>query len=194
MFFNSSRCAAVIDPDFGADEPRYSRRGVMADLLFQTIDLSVHSALCVKFRLDSYLCSFADGQEQFEADSGKDGKDYIEWLQQRIIELPLGCVHVWEGTEVIGQIESRLRDDGSGYVNLFYLTPEHRGSGKGRQLHDYAMSVFAARGVRIIQLTVSVQNSRALGFYQKLGWKNIGLRPGREDSLLFEYVISGTES
>ena len=165
----------------------------MVTFVFQPINLPVHSALCIKFRLDSYKCSFVDGQEQFESSNGKDGKDYIEWLQQRILELPLGCVHVWEGTEIIGQIESRLRNDGSGYVNLFYLTPEHRGFGKGRQLHDYTLNMFADMGVRVVRLTVSTQNSRALGFYQKLGWRNLGLRPGEEDSLLFEYAISGTQ-
>ena len=166
----------------------HSLKGVMVALVFQTINLPLHSALCVKFRLDSYKCSFADGRERFESGSGKGGKNYVEWLQQRILELPLGCVHVWEGTEIIGQIESRLRDDGSGYINLFYLTPQHRGCGKGRQLHDYTMSMFADRGVKVVRLTVSTQNSQALGFYQKRGWKNLGLRSGQEDSLLFEYI------
>ena len=162
-------------------------------LIFKTIDLSTHSALCAKFRLDSYECSFLDGKARFESENGQDASCYLEWLQQRILELPLGCVHVWEGAEIIGQIESRLRNDGSGYVNLFYLIPEHRGQGKGRQLHDYVINMFTDQGVSVVRLTASTQNAQALGFYQKLGWQKKGLRSGTEDSLLFEYLISRTE-
>lgn len=88
------------------------------------------------------------------------------------------------------QIESRLQDDGSGYVNLFYLKPEDRGCGRGHQLHAYVMNMFAAQKAEVVRLTVSVENQRALAFYQKLGWKNLGPKSERKDSLLFEYAIS----
>lgn len=162
----------------------------MKPLTFKTIDLCTHADLCIKFRLDSYVCSFTDGRERFEADSGEDGGRYLEWLRQRISDLPLGCVHAWENNRIVGQIESRLRDDGNGYVNLLYLRPGDRGFGRGQQLHAYVMNMFAAQKAGVVRLTVSAENQRALAFYQKLGWKNLGPKSEREDSLLFEYAIS----
>lgn len=60
-----------------------------------------------------------------------------------------------------------------GYVNLFYLTERMRGSGVSGDLQDYAMSFMHQ------QLSVSPTNARALGFYRKHGWRDVGLRLGR---------------
>lgn len=161
-------------------------------LRFETIDLDLHRELCIGYRRDSYACSFEDGLVRFDAENGADGTGYIEWLSQRIQELPQGCVHAWRGDSIVGQIESRLRDDNSGYVNLFYLVPDARGEGLGRELNTYAVNMFSALNVDVIRLTVSKENESAIGFYRKLGWKDLGLRPGRDDGLLFEFTAEET--
>ena len=100
----------------------------MTALTFRTIDIPTHAAECVRFRRDSYACSFEDGLERFAAENGADGADYLTWLAKRIKEFPAGCVHAWLGDRIVGQIESRLREDGSGKVNLFYLVPDAAGA------------------------------------------------------------------
>ena len=161
----------------------------MTLLSFETIDLERHRDACIKHRRDSYVVSFADGHERFEAENGPDGHGYIEWLESRINDLPEGCVHAWLNDVIVGQIESRVRDDHTGYVNLFYLIPSARGRGLGRELHAYAISLFSSLDIAVARLTVSVENERAMGYYRHLGWRDMGFRPGRNDSCLFEIAI-----
>jgi ribosomal protein S18 acetylase RimI-like enzyme len=71
-------------------------------------------------------------------------------------------------------------------VNLFYLVEEMRGAGFGSELQDYAMDFMRRHGVQTAQLSVSPTNARALAFYRKHGWKNLGLRPGRDNVNLME--------
>jgi ribosomal protein S18 acetylase RimI-like enzyme len=77
-----------------------------------------------------------------------------------------------------------------GYVNLFYLIPEMRGSGAGAALHEYALTIFAKHGVERMQLSVSPTNLRAIAFYRKHGWRDLGPRPGYENRVnLMECVV-----
>lgn len=162
-------------------------------LRFETIDLASTRELCIQYRRDSYLCSFTDGDKRFAEENGEDGSGYVDWLERRIDELPQGCVHAWRCDSIVGQIESRLRDDGSGYVNLFYLAPHARGCGLGRQLNRYSIELFDSLGAATVRLTVSANNKAALGFYRRMGWREIGPRPGRQDALLFEYAVDSAE-
>src|SRR5690606_1388305 len=154
-------------------------------LEFRPIDLNLHASLCVMFRRDSYICSFgADGLFD-EADPS--GVDYIERLRERTAKFPDGYVHVWCGDEIVGQMEMKvLEEPRRGYINLFYLIEGLRGVGLSSALHDYAMTFMRRHGVQVAQLSVSPTNARALGFYRKHGWKDLGLRPGRDDVLLME--------
>ena len=101
------------------------------------------------------------------------------WLRRRMEELPGSYVHVWDGPDLIGQMEmGRSRDAAAtGYVNLFYLVPERRGSGVAACLDEHAAAVFRRMGLRAARLTVSPANGRAVRFYQKCGWKDLGPRP-----------------
>ena len=161
----------------------------MPSLKFETIDCVRHRDLCIQFRRDSYCTSFEDGDRRFAADNGADGAGYIEWLGKRISEFPKGCVHCWLDETIVGQIESRIRDNNSGYVNLFYITPDFRGHGYGRELHNYVIDLFASLGIEIVRLTVSIENERAQGYYRHLGWKDQGFRPGRTDARLYQFEI-----
>jgi ribosomal protein S18 acetylase RimI-like enzyme len=84
----------------------------------------------------------------------------------------------------------RLSDEpGMGYVNLFYLVPEWRGKGLGRLLHEHAVAVFAARGLRGIRLSVSHTNEHAMRFYRRLGWKRVGFRANKETMEILELAL-----
>lgn len=144
---------------------------------FKPIDLDTNSATCLKFRIDSYVESYG-GPEKFYADGGEDGSRYLKSLAAKIQIDPWSVVHVWDGEEVIGQIElGQFRPDPSiGYVNLYYLKDCRRGTGLGIALDDYVSQYFRTKGTHKIRLTVSSTNLRAIGFYKKCGWLDIGPR------------------
>ena len=46
------------------------------------------------------------------------------------------------------------------------------------------------RGVGSMQLSVSPTNARALAYYRKHGWRDLGLRPGRDNVHLWERDVT----
>ncbi|MEL6249774.1 MAG: GNAT family N-acetyltransferase [Cyanobacteria bacterium J06627_15] len=159
-------------------------------LTFKPIDLAQHADLCVQFRRDAMACSFEDGAARFDRESGANGEQYLEWLKQRIVELPEGCVHLLEGDQVVGQIELQLRGQQTlGDVKLLYLIPSARGRGLGEALHDYVIQVFQQVGVVKAQLSVSPTNERAVVFYQRHGWQSLGARPDLPEVTLMELTV-----
>ncbi len=72
-------------------------------------------------------------------------------------------IHVWRDSEIIGQIEfsfdSQLPE--LGYINLFYLKKEYRGTGISRAMHEYAINRLAGAACRGALLSVSKTNARA---------------------------------
>jgi ribosomal protein S18 acetylase RimI-like enzyme len=147
----------------------------MSSLRFAPIDFEKDAEICVLFRRDSYFCSFGEG-EAFEATGGAVG--YLELLRERHALLPEGIVHVWRNDHIIGQIEAQLPSNApGGYVNLFHLVPEERDRGTGALLQEYVVSLFTRRGVSSLRLSVSPTNARAMRFYAKHGWRDLGPRP-----------------
>ena len=154
-------------------------------LVFRTINLDTHASVCVSFRRDSYISSF--GKDDFFKEAGTDGVHYIERLQLRIAKFPDGYVHAWHGDTIVGQMEMQiLEEPRRGYVNLFYLAEEMRGTGVSHELQDYAMDFMRLHEVQTAQLSVSPTNTRALTFYRKHGWRDLGMRPGRDNVNLME--------
>ena len=144
---------------------------------------------CIEFRRDMYVASFGS-PDGLDEEMGEGDARYREQLQAKIAQVPEGNTHVWEGERIVGQTEMRFDDDpGIGYVSLFYLVPECRGQGLGRLLHEHAVSVFGARGMRAIRLSVAKRNAAAIAFYRKLGWASIGARPHKLPMERMEYRL-----
>jgi ribosomal protein S18 acetylase RimI-like enzyme len=128
------------------------------------------------FRRDAHVSSFgnADG---FDDENGADGSRYLSWLRDRARDLPAGVVHAWRGDRIVGQIEARVRrEPPSAYVNLFYLVPEERGTGAGDELHEYILGLLRKEGVLRVELSVAPGNLRAVRYYVKHGWRDLGPR------------------
>ena len=159
----------------------------IGELEFLPIDLEKHQDVCLKFREDSFVVSFGSAASFYGSD-GEGAERYLEWLKQRMSEIPGSCVHVWDGEHIIGQIEMRKsRDDAqAGYVNLFYLIPECRGKGLGSLLDEYAAMFFKRFGCKAARLSVSPTNSAAVKFYIKHGWKDLGMREDRTEVHIME--------
>jgi GNAT superfamily N-acetyltransferase len=155
-------------------------------LEFKLIDLAKHADLCVKFRIDSYVCGAGSAEMFYQQNTSEQG--YVDWLRNRMRELPGSCVHLWRGTEIVGQLELGLTRAGPdiGYVNLYYLIPEVRGSGLSERLDEYVRSFYADLRIKRAKLHVGLANSRAIRFYEKHGWKNLGPDPRHPEILLFE--------
>lgn len=155
-------------------------------LEFRPINLDEHADLCVKFRIDSYVCGVGTAEMFYEQNTSEQG--YIDWLLNRMRDLPGSCVHLWRGTEIVGQLEMGLSRAGPdiGYVNLYYLVLEARGSGLSERLDEYVRSFYADLGIKRARLNVGPANSRAIRFYEKHGWKNLGPDSRQPEILLFE--------
>ncbi|WP_170971470.1 GNAT family N-acetyltransferase [Peribacillus simplex] len=68
----------------------------------------------------------------------------------------------------IGQMELQIREfEGTeiGYVNLFYLIPEYRSKGLGKELVRYAENFFRQFHVSEYYLRVSPDNQRGVRLY-----------------------------
>jgi GNAT superfamily N-acetyltransferase len=146
-------------------------------LSFKTIELPQSESFCIQFRVDSYVVSFGDAS-QFYKECGADGAVYIDWLQKKLSKDPASAVHIWEGGSIIGQMELGVLKDNPqiGNVNLYYLVPDKRGLGYSAYLDAYAIQYLKNRGLSKSRLSVSPTNTRAIRFYEKNGWKDIGPR------------------
>lgn len=138
---------------------------------FEEIDIKQHRDTVVEFRKDSFKVSFGNtsgfGEEE----------EYLRWLDKKIKDFPKGFVLVEEGGKYIGQLELTIREyEGNdiGYVNLYYLIPEFRGMGRGKELHNYAMQFFENNRVSEYHLRVSPSNATAIRFYRKIGMEEVG--------------------
>lgn len=140
-------------------------------LSFITIDINDDREKVIEFRKDSFLISFG------EISGFGDEREYLNWLEEKISNYPDGFVMVKKGDNVVGQLELTIRqyeDREIGYVNLYYLIPESRCRGMGKQLHQYALNFFKNHNVNEYHLRVSPTNTNALKFYKKLGMEEIG--------------------
>lgn len=158
-------------------------------LVFKPIDFDAHSRVCVEFRRDTFISSF--GWDGFFAKEGARGENYLRRLQARSLRFPDGNVHAWYEVEIVGQLEMRVLDDRRcGHVSLFYLAQQARGSGAGEDLQRYAMQFMRSQGVGTAQLNVSPNNTRAMSYYRKHGWRDCGPRLGRDDVHLMDHIVT----
>ena len=156
-------------------------------LQFRPIDVALHGELSIAFRRDSYVCSFGS-DALFIEENGADGHGYLEWLRARVLSFPDGHVHAWRGEDIVGQIEMVIGPT-SGYINLFYLRPDARGRGLGEALHAYAVALLQRQGVSVAGLSVSPTNERALRYYERHGWRDLGARAGAGHVHEMELVV-----
>lgn len=94
------------------------------ELKFLPIQLPTHSATCVRFTTDAFVCSFGDAS-RFTSGSNHYLKPdkYLKWLEEKIYIDPKSAVHIWQGETIIGQMElGRYKyDETIGWVHLYYL-------------------------------------------------------------------------
>jgi GNAT superfamily N-acetyltransferase len=151
---------------------------------FRILDLERNLEEAIRFREDSFACSFGSDYP-FQAE------EYVTWLKDRVSRDPEFAVHVWLGDQLVGQMEigQFKTDPTAGYINLYYLIPEMRGRGLSASLDEYAMQRFRIRGYKRALLSVSPTNGRALRYYQRQGWRDLGARPEAPEVHLMEKLV-----
>ena len=152
-------------------------------LVFQPIDLDRHGDVFLTFVRDTHFCSFGT-MDGFLDDNGQGEERFAERVRARLAEEPKSCLHVWKNGQIVGQLHlGRFIDPSIGYINLLYVAPEWRGAGIASLIEEYASAYFQSHGFRSARLSVAAHNLRAIRFYTKQGWKNLGPRQDQPDRL-----------
>jgi [ribosomal protein S18]-alanine N-acetyltransferase len=90
---------------------------------------------------------------------------------------PLHFFAVWQGEEMAGFICGRRVMDEGEILNLA-VKPESRRKGVGKALVEGLLEVFAREGAVQVFLEVRESNASAIAFYQDMGFRLTGKRPG----------------
>ncbi|EDP59882.1 GNAT family N-acetyltransferase [Vibrio sp. AND4] len=148
---------------------------------FVPVDLSRHLDLCIAFRKDAYQVSFGHIQ-------GFDVQEITAWLTSIAKDPQAAFFHVIKDSKIIGQLECRypISDKKGlkfGYINLFYLVPEFRHQGLGRQLQKFLLKLFADHNCVYARLRYIPGNEAGERFYYKNGWRPVG-KPGERGQLM----------
>lgn len=159
----------------------------MSSVEFLPINTQNDFAQCLKFLCDTFVCSYGTADE-LEKIGGPDG--YRSWLESLIVSSPESAVHVWRKDKIVGQIEMRVAESRNVcVVNLCYLIPEERGGELGGALQAYIFEYLRRNHIETGRLSVSPGNSRAVSYYKKHGWKDLGPRHDRSYVHLMEIHI-----
>lgn len=87
-----------------------------------------------------------------------------------------GGLWVLETSGAIGGYVRLDVQDAVGQLNAIYVCPELQGRGYGLRLWRCALAWFEARQVNEVQLSVAEKNLQARGFYNHLGFEEMGER------------------
>ena len=168
----------------GENEERFflstSAEGAI-DLEFLPVDLDRCAPLCITFAVDTDACSFGSA-EQFHGEDGTGAERYIQRLRAKLAADTESCLHVWRGGTVVGQLNlGQFIDPSVGYVSVFYVTPAWRGKGVADAMEQYATDWFKRRGFASARLSVTPSNVRAVRFYLRSGWRDLGPREDKPE-------------
>ena len=148
----------------------------VSELQFKPIDLDRHRDVFLDFIRDTHLCSFGS-MESFVDENGQGEERFVERVRARLAEEPESCLHVWRNGEIVGQLHlGRFVDPAIGYINMFYVSPKWRGTGVAGAMEEQACAYLQAQGFQSAYLSVATQNRRAIRFYEKQGWTDLGPR------------------
>lgn len=139
---------------------------ITPELIYRTLDPLRDAELAIRHQIDACIATFGN-------DSRFPGAErYLRWLEAKVEEFPDGFLLAYRDDHCVGQLELEVPyGRSSGYVNLFYVTPEFRGIGFGRLLHQRAESYFRSWEASSIRLHVSPANLPAMRFYGRMGYQ-----------------------
>ncbi|MGF1681582.1 GNAT family N-acetyltransferase [Photobacterium minamisatsumaniensis] len=139
---------------------------------FVPVNLQKHLGLCIEFRKDAHIVSHGDTVDFSLSDTKA-------WFDRLSTNSKAGFFHLVNDNQIIGQTEfiSGLKDEYDqlyGYINLLYLTPEHRSQGLGNILQNFIFTRFQNHNCEYALLRYWPSNIQGKSFYRKHGWQDVG--------------------
>ncbi len=145
------------------------------NLVFKPVNLQQYTDICALFINDTHLCSYETLDDFLE--EGKTPQRFLDRLAAKLAEDPESCLHVWQGEEIVGQINfGTFVDPAIGYLSFFYVAPPWRGTGVAAKMDAFVTQRFQQHGYKVVRLSVTAFNKPAIRFYLKCGWADLGPR------------------
>jgi RimJ/RimL family protein N-acetyltransferase len=139
-------------------------------LTFRTIDMAAHSQVALRFRDES----IRDGGGTLDQD--RSDRQYLAWLRRRIAAEPRFAVHAWKDEAIVGEVvlDRYWHDPSAGWVNRYYVVEIERGTGAAVELDAYTEAAFTELGMTRAYLAAFPRNQRAMRFFLRQGWTDLG--------------------
>ncbi|MDR3209367.1 MAG: GNAT family N-acetyltransferase [Oscillospiraceae bacterium] len=162
---------------------------------FTPLNVDEHLEFCAAAHRETYRLTF--GREIPDAYLGAE----LARMRRHFADAPDSILLASLNGAAVGLLRLERRvvygDAASGWVNCFYVAPEWRGRGLGRQLAAFAAAYFARYGIREIFLRAGEPNGAAIGFYTHIGFARAPFGDKTADgvkSLMFKKVCSSGSS
>ena len=111
-------------------------------------------------------------------------KDENEWLYVSQNDEGIdGFIRVTSG------VTGAIKGCGSTEITTFYVQPRHHGKGIGKALLAQALDQCRACGAESVWLTTNSENTPAIGFYEAMGFTQIGVTPFRIHDQAYENKV-----
>lgn len=131
---------------------------------------------------DWYLQSYADTWKA--AHGSLDGflpAPYLAAAQRHVRQHPQALMKAMRFDEAIGLVELDTEHgaaEGIGWICLCSIAESYRGKSYGLQLLGHAISLYHHLGRKVLRLHVATDNDRAIRFYQRCRFREIGRTQG----------------
>lgn len=150
-----------------------------SSLYFRPMDL--------EYRGERYLECYRDAWINAHGDLDGFSNIYLKIAKQRSAKNPLSVTEAFLGDKPIGLLELSIEQDakeGAGCIAFYYIDEPYRGSGLAVQLLGHATSIYRGLGRKTLRLRVADTNERAIAFYKKHGFHQVGHEEGSVGDLL----------
>ena len=164
-------------------------------LNMRPIDVARDGVLMIAYAKDLFAISFGTPRK-FVEQFGDDGAAYLHWINEKQVIAPANAALVLVGSEPVGMVVVGPwpEDLSVGYVYHCYLQPNARGLGLATALDAYAAERLTCCEHRKARLSVDKTNDRALRFYRKHGWLDVGPRPDQPGIMYMQKALASDVS
>ncbi len=127
-----------------------------------------------------YLAARQEAWADLNRDMAYFGRQpYLEMAEECSKRNPKHLVCAMRRNTIVGILQldpTRCVENNAGYISFFYMLPEFRGDGLGVQMIGEAISIYRAMGRDRLHLSCGEDNSRGMMFYERHGFRKIGVR------------------
>lgn len=137
---------------------------------------------------DYYCRCYADAWKAAHGDLGGFHPElYYQAAVEHYLHDPGSVLMIYHGDKPVGLLDmdsAKGAHADYGWVSLLYLQEEYRHQNYGVQLIGRAIVKYSLAGMKSLRLLVSEDNTEALAFYRKWGFRELSRQSGSTGSLL----------